>query len=312
VFRYLFFLITPFVAWGGIGYKALWNSGEWHDYPCMAYLSYDVEKNGIHFSYLLAQDFYTGIFFNASEGFYVLNSRYKNSCSRYPVVAFKDENSAKRFSTRYGGDVRDFDFSLYVSGKDLETDRAIIDARNQKEARRAQRLLKMFCSNDLKQCPPLSAEKKKLVENYAYYRLTPTNTIIPMKVPHEAKCPVCGMFVAKYPKWTAKIVTMQGKVYYFDGVKDMLKLYFNAKHYKISLKSTDVRAITVSDYYTLKQLNAKDAYFVLGSNVYGPMGRELIPFETRESAQEFLDTHNGKKIVLFSDMSATILKDIEQ
>jgi len=36
--------------------------------------------------------------------------------------------------------------------------------------------------------------------------------------------PVCGMFVAKYPKWPASI-SYEGKIYYFDGVKDMMKYY---------------------------------------------------------------------------------------
>jgi nitrous oxide reductase accessory protein NosL len=33
------------------------------------------------------------------------------------------------------------------------------------------------------------------------------------------------------------------------------------------------------------------AYYVLGSDIYGPMGRELIPFEKEADAKEFIKDH---------------------
>ena len=36
-------------------------------------------------------------------------------------------------------------------------------------------------------------------------------------------CPVCGMFVAKYPEWIATIVFGDGTAVHFDGAKDMFK-----------------------------------------------------------------------------------------
>ena len=37
-------------------------------------------------------------------------------------------------------------------------------------------------------------------------------------VPTTAKCPVCGMFVAKYPDWTATSSFKDGSVSYYDGL----------------------------------------------------------------------------------------------
>ena len=34
-------------------------------------------------------------------------------------------------------------------------------------------------------------------------------------------CPVCGMFVAKYPQWVATVVWRDGTAAHFDGAKDM-------------------------------------------------------------------------------------------
>ena len=36
-------------------------------------------------------------------------------------------------------------------------------------------------------------------------------------------CPVCGMFVAKYPAWIATILFEGGRAYHFDGTKDLFK-----------------------------------------------------------------------------------------
>ena len=53
----------------------------------------------------------------------------------------------------------------------------------------------------------------------------------PFKPGATDKCPVCGMFVAKYPDWVAEIIFKDGSAVYFDGCKDMFKYYFNLKRY---------------------------------------------------------------------------------
>ncbi len=39
------------------------------------------------------------------------------------------------------------------------------------------------------------------------------------------------MFVYKYPKWITQIVYKDGNRLSFDGVKDMMKFYFNRTQY---------------------------------------------------------------------------------
>ena len=70
----------------------------------------------------------------------------------------------------------------------------------------------------------------------------------PVKPGSGDKCPVCGMFVAKYPDWTAEIIFSDGSVVFFDGVKDMMKYYFNLKKYNPRKARTDIRSIFVMDY----------------------------------------------------------------
>ena len=125
------------------------------------------------------------------------------------------------------------------------------------------------------------------------------------------KCPVCGMFVAKYPDFAAEIIFKDGSYAVFDGVKDMFKYYFNLAKYNPGKKLTDVDAIHVTDYYDLKWIDGYQAYYVEGSDVYGPMGRELIPFEKKEGAEQFMTDHVGKSLLKFDEITYDLIKGLD-
>ena len=133
----------------------------------------------------------------------------------------------------------------------------------------------------------------------------------PVKPLPKDKCPVCGMFVAKYPDFIAEFIFSDGTYAVFDGVKDMFKDYFNLKKYHPSKGNSDIRALFVTDYYTLTLINGYEAFYVLGSDVYGPMGKELIPFEKEADAREFLKDHKGKAILRFKDVTPEIIKPLD-
>ncbi|WP_258064223.1 nitrous oxide reductase accessory protein NosL [Campylobacter hyointestinalis] len=120
-----------------------------------------------------------------------------------------------------------------------------------------------------------------------------------MVVPKNAKCPVCGMYVDKHPNWAAVI---EDENLYFDGVKDMMKYILKEKK--------AFEKVFVSDYYKLKKIDAKAAFYVIGSDVYGPMGNELIPFETKNEAITFAKDHNGKMIVTFKEIDEKLLEEL--
>ena len=50
---------------------------------------------------------------------------------------------------------------------------------------------------------------------------------------------------------------------------------------------------------------------MIGSDVLGPMGHELVPFETREDAQAFLQDHAAKRILHFDDVTLKLLGDLD-
>ena len=125
------------------------------------------------------------------------------------------------------------------------------------------------------------------------------------------KCPVCGMFVAKYPDFVAHLVFKNGSEYFFDGVKDMMKYYYALPKYNPGKKKADIAAIYVTDYYSLKLVDGRKAYYVEGSDVYGPMGRELIPFKDEKAAREFMKDHKGKLLLKFSEITPAVIKTLD-
>jgi len=125
------------------------------------------------------------------------------------------------------------------------------------------------------------------------------------------KCPVCGMFVAKYPDFLSQVIYKDGAYAVFDGAKDMFKYLLNLRAYAPSRQPSDIGAIYVTDYYSLTPIDGKGAWYVFGSDVYGPMGRELIPFGSEREAQGFMVDHKGKRLLRFAEVTADVLKELE-
>ena len=125
------------------------------------------------------------------------------------------------------------------------------------------------------------------------------------------KCPVCGMFVSRYPDWLATITFKNGETVHFDGPKDLFTFYLNMGKYRKGKNPGDIAAITVKDYYGLKSIAAEKAYFVSGSDVFGPMGKELVPFATDADAAVFNKDHKGSKPLRFNEITPAILQRLQ-
>jgi len=125
----------------------------------------------------------------------------------------------------------------------------------------------------------------------------------------DERCPVCGMFVAKYDVWITQIRIDQSTIHCFDGVKDMMAFYLNPKAYN-GPEQSEMSEIWVKDYYSLKWVDGRKAFFVIGSDVNGPMGHELIPFSTRAAAEAFLADHHGQGIFSFDQITAETVEKL--
>lgn len=120
------------------------------------------------------------------------------------------------------------------------------------------------------------------------------------------------MFVYKYPHWVGVVVHPDKKRYYFDGAKDLFKYRFAPGRYVRGRKSVRGASIFVTDYYTVKLIDGRRAWYVIGSDVLGPMGRELIPFEKKADALVFMKDHQGKKVLKFDQVTPAIVKGLDR
>lgn len=116
-------------------------------------------------------------------------------------------------------------------------------------------------------------------------------------------CPVCGMLVSKYPHWVATIIYKDGHAHHFDGAKDMFKFWFEPAKYAAGHSREQMAKIVVTDYYNLQPIDAKSALYVIGSDVLGPMGHELVPLASLDDAKEFVKEHKGKRILRFDQVN---------
>jgi copper chaperone NosL len=127
----------------------------------------------------------------------------------------------------------------------------------------------------------------------------------------KEKCPVCRMFVAMFPDWNARIEFKDATYAIFDGAKDMFKYYLDLKKYNPSKSKNDITAISVMDYDAKTSIDARKAFYVIWSDVYGPMGHEPIPFEKEADAKKFMKEHKGKKILRFKDVGPKVILSLD-
>lgn len=127
----------------------------------------------------------------------------------------------------------------------------------------------------------------------------------------KGNCAVCGMYVANFPDWAAVVTFKDGTQTWFDGPKDLFTYLLDLKRYAAKREPSDLATIQVKDYYGLKHIDGRRASYVLGSDVLGPMGKELVPFATEAGAREFLKDHRGQRILSFQEITPHALKGLE-
>lgn len=151
-----------------------------------------------------------------------------------------------------------------------------------------------------------------LVPTYSHAEdasMTPFGT--PMPGPHDA-CPVCGMFPHRYPDWIATVLFKDGHADHFDGAKDLFKYLLDMEKYASGRKAEEIVRIGVTDYYATELIDAKSAYYVIGSDVLGPMGHELIPHPDAFDTKEFAKDHFGKRVLRFDEITMEILLGLDR
>lgn len=309
------------------------ENGTHRQYCSIACLAKDKEEYGIDSNNIKVVNAKTKKLINAKKAFYVIGSKINGTMSKISKIAFKKEEEAQEFIKKNKGKLVSFDEALKKAQDSLKNDQRILKVKKKKKTYpKGKKIFDKRCNQDIDptmylEINELKADitnsnlcrklKESQLQTVAVYlwdikRFGDLSHIEnPIKIEETDKCPVCGMFVKKYPRWVAQIIYTHDKhthKFSFDGVKDLMKFYFDPKlwlsnEYKHPILKEKIKNILVTDYYSQKPIEGSTAYYVIGSDVYGPMGHELIPFEQESDAKTFKKDHNGIKIIKFEKIN---------
>ncbi len=304
------------------------KNGTKRQYCSITCLAKDNEEYGLDLNNINVIDAKTQKFIVAKDAFYIIGSKIKGTMSKMSKLGFAKKEDALAFKKENGGKLTNFDEAFHTAQKSLKVDNEIIKTKKRKKIYpKGKKIFEKRCNQDIDPtmyleinelkadirnnnlCKKLNESQLQTVALYLwdvkrFGNLANIDNKIELK--DREKCPVCGMFVAKYPRWVAQLIFIQEEhehKFSFDGVKDLMKFYFNPKKWlgnishEINIKN--IKNILVTDYYSQRPIDGRKAFYVVGSDVYGPMGNELIPFEKKEEAKIFKKDHNGLKIISF-------------
>ena len=115
----------------------------------------------------------------------------------------------------------------------------------------------------------------------------------------KSRCPVCGMFSIRYPKWNAGMKFKDGTTAFFCSPKCFLHAYHHIGKYFPGKTRKDIVLMWVTDYYTTEkiQADAPDTYFVAGTSLVGPMGWDVVPVKGKKAAEVLKKDYDGTDIV---------------
>ena len=119
-------------------------------------------------------------------------------------------------------------------------------------------------------------------------------------------CTVCGMPPANHLSHNCQIWAMDGSTIHFCSTQCMIN--FNADQSQYVTEPIKTKMAWVKLFSDGMYESAVGAYYVVGSQVNGPMGKEAIPFKLKKNAEEFVKT-NGGKIVNYSQLTPELIMD---
>lgn len=116
------------------------------------------------------------------------------------------------------------------------------------------------------------------------------------------------MIIVDFPGSKAQIHYRNGEIDTFCSTLDMLLFYHQPD------RPRNIVAIYVNDMGKAQWdhpvgnwVDAKEAFYVYGGDIMGPMGEALVPFSKRSDAEDYIKKHGGR-IIKFEEITPDILK----
>lgn len=118
-----------------------------------------------------------------------------------------------------------------------------------------------------------------------------------------ARCANCGMRVPPDSAWRAGLTSRGGEALSFDAPKCMFRVLHGER-------GQGAREPWIIEYDSREQRPARSVVYVIGSDVEGPMGRDVIPIANRERAERFLRDHHGTRILTFDEVTTQVVDSL--
>jgi len=115
------------------------------------------------------------------------------------------------------------------------------------------------------------------------------------------RCAQCGMYADVAPRWAAAATLESGETLRFDTPKCLFG-------YTARQGAASTRSRKVTEYYSQRLVPVEMVLFVVGSDVVGPMGKDLVPVEASRAAA-FVHDHGGRTVE-FDDVGSPLLETL--
>lgn len=126
------------------------------------------------------------------------------------------------------------------------------------------------------------------------------------------ECHVCGMIITGFPGPKGEVIeSKSGAVRKFCSTRDMLGWWLQPEyqHLQAALYVHDMAATDWRQPDDRHLIDARSAYFVVGTPLQGSMGRTLATYKTLEAAQKLVDEKGGR-VLRFEEITLELLNQL--
>ena len=117
----------------------------------------------------------------------------------------------------------------------------------------------------------------------------------------DARCKHCGMRIDPASAWHAELIGEDGKVTAFDTPRCALTSWRSGV--------TSAKTIRLQEYYDRQTRDGGEVRFVIGGDVVGPMGPDLVPVDPPRSSK-FIQDHGAERALKLEEITPQVLASV--
>jgi len=135
----------------------------------------------------------------------------------------------------------------------------------------------------------------------------------PVAIEAGEECHLCGMVISKFSGPKGELYDRNGIVRKFCSTRDLFSWYLQPEN-QMSSQEIFVHDMVETPWDKPEDkhlVSARQAWYVVGSNMMGAMGPTLASFKQQDDAKAFIVKHGGR-LLAFKDITLTMMSDINR